>query len=400
MAPAQITEDFYKVLEVEQSATAVKIKQSYKRLALQLHPDKNRKHNATESFTLLGRAYETLNDESKRRAYDLIYPSIIRDHPSPQTTRTSCPPSASSPPSGSSNEEAEIAVLEKSKQDRRTRFQAKKKVFDSSIFELQRKIRQLEKEIQNLNSILAAEAAEEAQKNSWATWLLSPIYKREEDSEEVKLRKNIERQERRLQRDMRERWLGFRKADLEKQESLLEKAEGEVDAADLVDNNQIGAREWVERERVKKEREEREREDREKAAKLWKQQHEQRQKQQQEAAERLRKRQAEERAATQKRQEKHARQWQKSFDGEQYSFTNEGSTYHASKILCSHDGWWPKVEGRTACPECHDIWTYLLQCPSCEMKACPKCQSTIRPRNRRANARVNIPREEFFYDDY
>lgn len=54
-------------------------------------------------------------------------------------------------------------------------------VLDSSIFELKREVRRLEQEITNLESIVAAEAAEEAQKNSWGTWLLSPIYKKVEE---------------------------------------------------------------------------------------------------------------------------------------------------------------------------------------------------------------------------
>jgi DnaJ-class molecular chaperone len=55
MAPAPITEDFYMVLEVEQTATTEQVIQSYKRLARKLHPDKNSRHDATESFQLVCR---------------------------------------------------------------------------------------------------------------------------------------------------------------------------------------------------------------------------------------------------------------------------------------------------------------------------------------------------------
>jgi curved DNA-binding protein CbpA len=50
MAPAPITEDYYMVLEVVQTATPEQVIQSYKRLALKLHPDRNAKHDATEAF--------------------------------------------------------------------------------------------------------------------------------------------------------------------------------------------------------------------------------------------------------------------------------------------------------------------------------------------------------------
>lgn len=70
--------------------------------------------------------------------------------------------------------------------------------------ELQRNIRQLKQEIKNLDSIVAAKAAIEAQKNSWGTWLLPTVYKKAEDSEEEKARKDRERQERRIEKDMKE----------------------------------------------------------------------------------------------------------------------------------------------------------------------------------------------------
>ncbi|KLJ07618.1 hypothetical protein EMPG_10010 [Blastomyces silverae] len=298
MAPVPITEDYYMVLEVVQTATPELIIQSYKRLALKLHPDRNAKPDATESFQLLGRAYETLKDESKRRAYDLIYPFITRSHPSPQTTQTPRPP-ASTPQSEALSDAAQIATLQKSKQERGARWWTKKNAFSSSIFELQRKIRRLEQEIKNLESIVAAEAAEEAQKNSWATWLLSPIYKKAKDSEEEKARKDRGRQERRIEKDMKDRRLELMKGDLKKEESFLRKAKEEVDAADLVDTRKIQVIQDRILARKTWERQERERVERERIAKIWKQQQEQQQKREWEAAEALRKQQAEERRTRQ-----------------------------------------------------------------------------------------------------
>ena len=209
----------------------------------------------------------------------------------------------------------------------------------------------MEQEIKNLDSIVTAEAAEEAQKNSWGTWLLSPIYKKVEDSEEDKARKDGGMQERRIEKDMKERRLGLKKAGLQKEESLLRKAKEEVDAADLVDTRKIreiqdkiwAGETWEKQERVRVERE--------RTAKIWKQQQEQREKRKQEAAEALRNQQAEERAAEQKRQEEQARKSQKIIDDETrkrrehyaHLFAAEGSTRQASTSTCRHDGWWPKV---------------------------------------------------------
>ncbi len=69
--------------------------------------------------------------------------------------------------------------------------------------------------------------------------MLSPIYKKAEESEEEKARKDRERQERRIEKDIKERRLGLKKADLVIEESGLRKAKEEGDAADLVDNGKI-----------------------------------------------------------------------------------------------------------------------------------------------------------------
>ena len=81
-------------------------------------------------------------------------------------------------------------------------------------------------------------------------------------------------------------------------------------------------------------------------------------------------------------------------------------TCQAYTSICRHDGWWSKVQGRTECPKCDEIWTYLLQCPGCQMKACPRYQAAIRPRilrnaartNRRTPPRVRTPSPDFNFD--
>ena len=356
-----------------------------------------------------------MKDQSKRQAYDLIYPSLIGRTPFHHATQTPRPPPASTQRPGTLNEAAQIAALQKSKQERGARWRIKKNAFDSSIFELQTGIRQLEQKIKNLDSISDAEAAIEAQKNSWTTWLLSSISKQAEDTEEEKARKDRERQERRIEKDMKERRLVIKQAELKREEDRLRTAKEEIDAADRSEEEKIRviqARIWAreslerqEREKAerareanirKKQQEQREKAERERMANIRKQQQEQREqreKREREAAEALRKQQAENRAAEQKRQEEETRKWQRFFNDrtgkhwEQHTHPNlpKGSTGQAYTSTCRHGGWWSKVQGRTACPKCDDIWTYLLRCPGCEMEACPKCQAAIRPRmSRRA----------------
>ncbi|KAJ8283021.1 hypothetical protein COCON_G00055400 [Conger conger] len=63
--------DFYKILGVSRSASVKDIKKAYRKLALQLHPDRNQDDpDAQDKFADLGAAYEVLSDEEKRKQYD------------------------------------------------------------------------------------------------------------------------------------------------------------------------------------------------------------------------------------------------------------------------------------------------------------------------------------------
>ncbi|XP_022668707.1 uncharacterized protein LOC111268748 [Varroa jacobsoni] len=63
--------DLYKILEVTPQATDKEIKQSYRRLAKQYHPDKNPNDAAVgERFKAISAAYEILSDKTKRHEYD------------------------------------------------------------------------------------------------------------------------------------------------------------------------------------------------------------------------------------------------------------------------------------------------------------------------------------------
>lgn len=65
--------DFYKILQVTKSANKNEIKKAYRKLAKELHPDKNKDDpNASEKFSDLSNAYEVLSDEDKRKLYGLF----------------------------------------------------------------------------------------------------------------------------------------------------------------------------------------------------------------------------------------------------------------------------------------------------------------------------------------
>ncbi|MDQ2747684.1 MAG: molecular chaperone DnaJ [Acidobacteriota bacterium] len=63
--------DYYEILSVTRTATETEIKASYRKLAIQHHPDKNPDdHTAEEKFKEAAEAYSVLSDAQKRAAYD------------------------------------------------------------------------------------------------------------------------------------------------------------------------------------------------------------------------------------------------------------------------------------------------------------------------------------------
>lgn len=63
---------YYKILGVERTASLDDIKKGYKKLALKLHPDKDRYStpNIEEAFKVVGNIYELLTDPVTRKRYD------------------------------------------------------------------------------------------------------------------------------------------------------------------------------------------------------------------------------------------------------------------------------------------------------------------------------------------
>jgi curved DNA-binding protein len=64
--------DYYKLLEIDRTATAADIKSAYRKLARKYHPDVSKEPQAEARFKEIGEAYEVLQDPEKRAAYDQL----------------------------------------------------------------------------------------------------------------------------------------------------------------------------------------------------------------------------------------------------------------------------------------------------------------------------------------
>lgn len=62
--------DYYEILGLDKSASKEDIKNSYRKLALQYHPDRNKSPEAEGRFKEISEAYAVLSDDEKRKRYD------------------------------------------------------------------------------------------------------------------------------------------------------------------------------------------------------------------------------------------------------------------------------------------------------------------------------------------
>ena len=63
-------QDYYDLLGVHRDASDEDIKKAFRKLAMEYHPDRNKREGAAEKFKEINEAYQVLSDAQKRSAYD------------------------------------------------------------------------------------------------------------------------------------------------------------------------------------------------------------------------------------------------------------------------------------------------------------------------------------------
>lgn len=85
--------DWYSILCVPTTADEETIKKRYRKLVLQLHPDKNKQVGAEGAFQMVQEAYTVLSDKTKRATYD--QKRKVFQQRAAQSSKASAPPGAS-----------------------------------------------------------------------------------------------------------------------------------------------------------------------------------------------------------------------------------------------------------------------------------------------------------------
>jgi curved DNA-binding protein CbpA len=103
--PQGYSKDPYAILGLPTTATASQVKEAYRRLARQYHPDLNKDLRAAERMKDINWAHDILSDPHERSRYDLWRSAGARVDPAP---RTNPPPPNTAAPSNRNNAWQEV----------------------------------------------------------------------------------------------------------------------------------------------------------------------------------------------------------------------------------------------------------------------------------------------------
>lgn len=431
MAPCEITDDYYAILEVSQTAPLDIIRRSYLRLVLLRHPDKNtNKADATTAFQCLATAYETISDPEKRKIYDLQWERIKHRQNTEQEARKRQAEAAEAERKRAAEERSNRQKEQRASQECLQQLEKLRASLDSRIFELNREIRRLTADVKRLQEQDDEESRKARERNSWWAYLTSPVYgSKVQETAEQKQQRDHERHQRQASRRIKGSEVGQKEARLQSLKSALQG----VDARIAAERKKIEDEARAQRqEKLRKEQEARrqfeERQQRERYAK-WQAEAAQEARERAQAAKEAREAEAAAKeearkvqaareearkareaaaAAARKRFSKPAapappfpNPSSSSSSHQRASTSNSSSNY---KKPCRHSAFWPKLEGSHLCSHCNTIQRrFAFQCPGCKMVACASCRQSLRNEKMRKTDRdpweTRFDADAYYYDE-
>ncbi|KAL7902167.1 DnaJ domain-containing protein [Trichoderma sp. TUCIM 5745] len=421
MAPCQVTDDYYQILGVLQSAGKDAIRASYKRLALLHHPDRNPNNpKATAQFQLIESAYSTLFDPDRRRLYDARYASIRA-----QRTHTADTSSGSNPPQRASDQKSKDSQTFKEQIERLgatlQQLNLRRSKLESELFEIKREYNRSRAALDKLQSEADKDAQEEVRRKSWLGYYFTARESEEEKEERQRrmLNNRAARTVREAELNSRQGVMSSKQRSIDALNEQIRQKNAEKDKLHRQERAREEAVRWEEmrqREaaRREKERQERERQERERKEKERKEQ-ERREKEREEEERRERERiekiqrglremfeklQKEQepprfRKPPQPKKAEKAKQANANTDanwgtkpntrrrGNEFNSESTSSKQSAgattSKTCCLHRSWWDREEGKHVCERClTTTFRFAFRCPSCRTVACAKCRDVMK----------------------
>lgn len=356
-----------------------------------------------------------MSDPAERRTYDLKWVGI-RQRKTAQEELERRQAEASKNERNRATEESvrkqkeQTALLEQLRDLERQRSD-----YESNIFECSRVIRKLSATLKRLQERDDEDLRKESERNSWWTFITSPIYgKQIPETEEQKQQREFHRLQRVHTKSIKEKDLMQEETKVHNLKDRLEHVTSKIAAVKQKREDAKLADEARMQERVRKEQEARRRteaqEERERQAKWraeWEAESARRRK---EDAVKLAARQAKEaqdaeeaqrraraakdaRVAQEKmlaqRLEQRARAAREAAQAAQKTQVQGSSArgFTSTQSFCTHDAFWPKIQGAPLCNSCNHVQRrFAFQCPDCNMIACARCRQKLRGERRKKHA--------------
>ena len=245
----------------------------------------------------------------------------------------------------------------------------------------------MEASVRQSQELDAEDDKREKAKNSWWTYLATPIYgKVAEETEQEKSSRQMERLQRGASRRIKESEVVKQEKEVEGLLNKIDNLKSWIEAEKKRAAEEDAAMERVRRVRMQNEERERQEQERRKReenlfrAEVMRKQREkeERERQQKEAQEYVKRmeresRETEERWAEEARQRaKEAAARAQRNQGRQNVQTNETN-------VCRHQKFWNKIDGRHLCTECMTFQPrFAFRCPGCSKVACASCRQKVR----------------------
>ena len=353
----------------------------------------------------LQNAYDAISDPVKRRAYDISWTGIRDSLRAKRESDRRQAEAAETERKRAAAEKVKKQREDGARQERLQNLQLLKTRYDNDIFEVSRAIRKLTIDLKRLQDQDDEDLRKEKSQNGWWAYLASPIYGKVSETDEQKQARETGRLHRLARKSIKGSELSRKEAESRRLKDGLQDVNRKIAAkkksAEDEEEAHIKAKarrmEQNARDRALQEMQERiakaKKEQAERAAKDAREAQAARKAREaqeaQEAQERVRRaaaaenrrREAEERVQAMRAAEEAARSANRTRNS---SFSAASGS---RKGTCRHDKFWPKVEGKHLCSNCHTVQRrFAFQCPGCNIIACASCRQNLRGEKRKSNS--------------